>query len=560
MASNPKFCGICDQLHITKPSSDWCSECNQALCTECKGFHALSKASQHHSTISISNYLALDSSFSQVKGHCSVHDDKYQLFCQSHDCLLCLTCLEEHTKCGDVVRISKLTKDVKTSESFVDTQKTMSDIICNLSKIQCHLEENVCEIKKQKESILRDIAHMRKEIDSHLDKIEKSLKIELSKVVEDQCDNTFCKTLEDIKRKKIDIEKCQLEMDDLNRYGSDLQTFFGLREISAKTSTIDQCLHTLDDDSSLNRVSISCKINTTISGFVGEVARLGTIQVQKIQNKINLERSKDKQAQLVGVRNKSINDIKLTLVNTIKLDACVSGCCFLPNGNIVICDRSYRNDGVKILNPNGDLLSKFPLPQHLALDVTCINDSNVAVSSDMNKQIYIINIDTKAINFIHTKEACHGIIHKDGSLMVCVKGKGVQNVNIQNWKNTSIVPCDLGVWSYIATSENKLYYTNNKNHSVTCCDMEGNIIWTFKDENVLQDPRGIAVDNTGNVYTVNYSQHTLIVLSVDGQHNRQLLSKENGLLNPFAVAYDKIQNRICVVNFQDKGFLFDVTI
>lgn len=169
-------------------------------------------------------------------------------------------------------------------------------------------------------------------------------------------------------------------------------------------------------------------------------------------------------------------------------------------------------------------------------------------------------MDTKAINSIHTKEACRGIIHKDGSLMVCVKGKGVQNVNIQNWKNTSIVPCDLGAWSYIATSENKLYYTNNKNHSVTCCDMEGNIKWTFKDENVLQDPRGIAVDNVGNVYTVSNSQHALIVISADGQHNRQLLSKENGLVNSFAVAYDKIQNRICVVNYKDKGFLFDITI
>ncbi|VDI61653.1 Hypothetical predicted protein [Mytilus galloprovincialis] len=183
MASNPIFCGICDQRHITKPSTDWCSECNQALCTECKDFHASIKASQNHSTIPISNHLALGSSFSQVEGHCSVHDDKYQLFCQTHDCLLCLTCLEEHTKCGDVVRISKLTRDVKTSESFVDTQNSLSDIILNLSKIQSHLEENVCDIKKQKESILREIAQMRKEIDSHLDQIEKSLKIELSKVV-----------------------------------------------------------------------------------------------------------------------------------------------------------------------------------------------------------------------------------------------------------------------------------------------------------------------------------------------------------------------------------------
>ncbi|XP_071145578.1 uncharacterized protein [Mytilus edulis] len=561
MASNPKVCGICDQRHITKPSTDWCSECNQALCTECKDFHALIKASQNHSTIPISNHLALGSSFSQVEGHCPVHDDKYQLFCQTHDCLLCLTCLEEHTKCGDVVRISKLTRDVKTSESFVDTQNSLSDIVLNLSKIQSHLEENVCDIKKQKESILREIAQMREEIDSHLDKIEKSLKIELSKVVDDQCDNTICKTLEDIKRKKIDIEKCQLEMDDLNRYGSDLQTFFGLREISAKTSTIDQCLHTLDDDSSLNRVSISCKINRKISGFVEEVVRLGTIQVQKIQSKINLERSKDKQAQLVGVRNKSINDIKLTLLNTIRLDAStsVTGCCSLPAGNIVFCNNSCGRECIQICHPNGNLLLKISIAPNYAFDVTCIDDKTVAVSSNSSysKQINIINIDTKVISSIQTEDKCKGLTYKDGSLMVCVAGKGIQTLNAKSGNSTTIVPCDLGFYSYIVSSDNKLYYTNSKDHTVTCCDMAGNIIWT---QNVLTDPCGIAVDHAGNVYTVSVSQQTLIVLSEDGQLSRQLLSKNDGLEDAFAIAYDKIKHRLCVANLQDKCFLFDVTI
>lgn len=94
---------------------------------------------------------------------------------------------------------------------------------------------------------------------------------------------------------------------------------------------------------------------------------------------------------------------------------------------------------------------------------------------------------------------------------------------------TTIVPCDLGFYSYIVSSNNKLYYTNSKDHTVTCCDIAGNIIWIFKDENVLTDPCGIAVDHAGNVYTVSVSQQTLIVLSEDGQLSRQLLSKDDGL-------------------------------
>ncbi|XP_063409593.1 uncharacterized protein LOC134692897 [Mytilus trossulus] len=564
MASNPKFCGICDQRHITKSSSDWCSECNQSLCIECKDFHTLSKASQNHSTIAISNYLALESSFSKVEGHCSVHDDKYVLFCQTHDCLLCLTCLEEHTKCEDVVRISKITKDVKTSESLLDTQKSLSDIILNLSKIQCDLEENICDIKKQKDSILLEISQMREKINSHLDKIEHALKTELCKEVDNQCNNTMYKTLEDIKRKKIDIEKCQQQMSDLDRYGSDLQMYFGLREITARTNTYDLYIQTLDDDGSLNRVTISCKIDSEISKFVKKVASLGTIQVQKVPSQLILKRSKDKQAQLVDVRNKSINDIKLKLVHTFTLMGSITGCCFLPDGKIVLCDRSLKNL-VQILNQHGVLIFEVSMSPSYTFDVTCIDDKTVAVSSDSpnQKQIDIIDVKTRARRSIPTADKCYGITHKDGSLMVCVAGKGVQNVNTQNGKSISLIPCDIGRWSYIVTSDNKLYYTNSKKHTVTCCDKGGNIIWTFKDENVFRDPRGIDVDNSGNIYILSNtcnSQNKLIVISADGQHSRSLLSKDDGLVNPYAVAYDKIQNRICVVNFNDKGFLFDLTI
>ncbi|CAC5380643.1 unnamed protein product [Mytilus coruscus] len=498
MASNPKFCSICDQRHITKPSTDWCFECNQALCTECKDFHTISKASKNHSSVAISNYLALDSSFSQIEGHCSVHDDKYQLFCQSHDCLLCLTCLEEHMKCEGVVRISKLTEDVKTSETFIETQNSLSDIILNLSKIQSNLEENLRDITTQKESVLRQITQLRKKINSHFDQLENALKIELCKLVDDQCHTNIDTTLEEIRKQKVNMEIFQQEMEDLYKYGSDLQTFFGLRRISVEMNTTDQYLQTLGDDGILNRVEVSCKMDTKICNFIEEVNSLGSIQLQKLPDQITLKRSKNKQAQLVGVRNKSINEIKLKLEHTFKLPSRVTGCCFLPDGKIVLCDRSCKNY-VRILNPHAELMFEISMSPSQAFDVTCIDDRTVAVSSDSIycRQINIVNIDAKSRRPLLTEGICYGITHKDGSLMVCVERKGIQNVNTQNGKSTSIVPCKLSIWCYIVSSDNKLYYTNSEDHSIKCCDMEGNIIWTFKNENVVRDPCGIAVDNTG---------------------------------------------------------------
>ena len=37
---------------------------------------------------------------------------------------------------------------------------------------------------------------------------------------------------------------------------------------------------------------------------------------------------------------------------------------------------------------------------------------------------------------------------------------------------------------YVATSGDKLYYTNYGIHTVTCCDLHGTTQWEFKDDRV----------------------------------------------------------------------------
>ena len=95
-----------------------------------------------------------------------------------------------------------------------------------------------------------------------------------------------------------------------------------------------------------------------------------------------------------------------------------------------------------------------------------------------------------------------------------------------------------GVW-YVATSGDKLYYTDCNTNTVTCCDLHGTIHWEFKDESVLQNPRRITVDNNGNVYVVRCDSNNVVVISPDGERHRQLLSIKDGLKNPRVLDYDR---------------------
>ncbi|CAG2208904.1 unnamed protein product [Mytilus edulis] len=77
MAANWNICGVCDNLHITKQSVVWCSECDEGLCGKCKEHHAVSKSSKSHETISISEYKELPTKVLEIAQTCKLHNEKW---------------------------------------------------------------------------------------------------------------------------------------------------------------------------------------------------------------------------------------------------------------------------------------------------------------------------------------------------------------------------------------------------------------------------------------------------------------------------------------------------
>jgi hypothetical protein len=112
---------------------------------------------------------------------------------------------------------------------------------------------------------------------------------------------------------------------------------------------------------------------------------------------------------------------------------------------------------------------------------------------------------------------------------------------------------------YVATFEDKLYYTNWNTHTVTCCDLQGTTQWEFKDERILTFPLGISVDNYGNVYVAGGNSSNVVVISPDGQRHRQLVSSKDGIVKPNVLDYERSTNMLLVVNQSGIAFLYDVS-
>ena len=147
----------------------------------------------------------------------------------------------------------------------------------------------------------------------------------------------------------------------------------------------------------------------------------------------------------------------------------------------------------------------------------------------------------------------YGMVVRGRTMYYCTVKKGLNMLNLSDQSVSDIISSDMSNVNYVATSGDKLYYTNTNTHTVTCCDLHGTTQWEFNDERVLQHPYGISVDNDGNVYVV--GSNNVVVISTDGQRHRQLLSSKDGLSCPTVLDYDKSTNKLLVVN-EERSIFF----
>jgi DNA-binding beta-propeller fold protein YncE len=191
------------------------------------------------------------------------------------------------------------------------------------------------------------------------------------------------------------------------------------------------------------------------------------------------------------------------------------------------------------------------------------DDNSVVVSSGRENYscITIIDIERREVmSTISMDTLIFGMAIRGRTIYYCTLDKGIMMLNLSDKSVSDIINSNMTGVYHIATSGEKLYYSNCISHTVTCCDLHGTTQWEFKDERVIYCPLGISVDNDGNVYVVGYNSNNVVVFSPDGQRHRQLLSDMDGIVNPTVLDYDKFTNKLLVVNSSINAFLFDVTV
>ncbi|CAC5394049.1 unnamed protein product [Mytilus coruscus] len=196
-------------------------------------------------------------------------------------------------------------------------------------------------------------------------------------------------------------------------------------------------------------------------------------------------------------------------------------------------------------------------------DVTLVDEKIVAITSGHSSKksgIYIINTENQSKQqFVELPGSPYGITRNHDSLFVCVQGLGIYKVNTVDYTISHVISCNLPWLSYVSVFADKIYYTDYTHQSVVCCERNGSCVWTFKNDSVLMLPRGITVDNDGNVFVVGEKSSNVVIIANDGKSYKEILTKEDGLHNPSAISFDKQKRKLLVANLSRTAFLYNVT-
>lgn len=257
-----------------------------------------------------------------------------------------------------------------------------------------------------------------------------------------------------------------------------------------------------------------------------------------------------------------VEDIRLTeLTNAYFSSAKNWGCTCLDDGRYAI--TSFSSKFVSIMKSDGSLDYQIDTKPYSIIDIVYLPASKsvaITTGAEGKHRINIIDIDKKKIvrslqvetkNFgitLHRDKLVYSAAHQ-GLMILDLEENTIQPIHIDPPMSDS---------AYVASLNDNLYYTHKYNHTVTCCDINGQTKWQFKADKVMMCPHGICVDGDGFVYVVCYNSNNVIVISPDGTHHAVLLTLEDGMYYPTAIDYDRNNNVLIVVNEGHKLFLYKV--
>lgn len=526
-------CTACKYESVRAEAKYFCPECEDYLCDPCKMAHQKLSSTRRHQIVCGSKMpkkgdTLKESHFSNIF-LCSCNTKDVTLYCKDHDKVICVDCnVIKHRRC----KIFEI--DTKCADSEEFNTQLMEQHINELTKkieiLQKRRNEDIYDLTNQEKRACDIVKTFRKELNQPLDKMEEQSLADISKYASEQ-------------RKTIQqhIDTCTTV---LNKLGSENRRYEIAKIADEKrvlfiqnltlTKTIKDVqtiIEEIDKEIYAPKISFECdqKLKKADNLNLGTV----TYADRKATGKA-----------IINMTIKSSRNVDVRFPGD-KTSPWISGSTFMSTGELVICDAN--NNSVKLLKTDFTIKEHMKVPAQ-PWDVSAMNEDEIVVTLTNNRTLMFVKVYPKLqrVSSLQFDQVCRGVSVSDSVIYVSFENgtiriidrNGQQQENVYS-KNTFSLPY------YISVSKaGKLFVSDHSSHSLYVYD---NGIETFRyTDTVLQNPLGMYIDDGENVLLCGYASDNMHIIDKNGLKKKVLLSKDNGLNEPYAISFRYSDNTLIV--------------
>ena len=565
------YCELCFENKGEKVTTDcFCKECNLCLCTSCHDVHKQVPSLQRHQILRGSRMPRSLADKPIKYPDCELHigniNDRY---CREHHEMLCSECLKQNHQRCHVDTITDLCKilgsdDIKSFTAMVDNvelyvQNTQLKLQNNISDLTKEQENEIKRAEQAKQDMIQKANEMFNETVSGITKHYHNKVGEIKSHIVGLTDELH--DLDEIRKKlnrkasiKFDpnlfiqmqqivntTQTCKREIDDtISEIKTTNISFYFSKEISAFLS----CKSFGDIQERSSPLSITDDIKDIFFPYITSQAGrpYGTSQLGRTilakKNSVDISH--------IVARKMSHMDI------TSSIYSCqpdVSGLAVTDNGTLLVVD--YYNRTLKVFSQDTTLVSSVPLSDWCN-DVT-VTEDDIAVVSTRDKTLHFLDISDPPTSASVQRSVTLGYVvlaitttHKDKLVvtvdttprsvrMIDMNGKEVWSVS-KGPDNQQLFDAP---W-YIVTSKindtEAVIVSDYRKEALTLLNANNGSLLKIVDMKGKY-PRGITVDNGGNIFVACSRTREICVWSNDFTKSRTLISRKDLEGTPNCIAY-----------------------
>ena len=540
-------CEPCDYRGVNREAITFCSYCKEYMCHLCTESHKGQKMSRNHKLLDVKDMSGMQTSTVSDSFIMSCDCDQASPithYCIEHEQACCANCkILKHKKCqsitiGEKIKSFSENQLKEVIQRVATLKKEMDSFIRNRTTDLKHVQTMTAQCKS-------DIHTYRKELNSYLDILEDKV-VKESEVHEAKFKQEISRHIETCSSTLKSLTADKTLLDEAQTTSKKANMFAAHHKVSHRIQNYESLLNDFKQESV--SPDLTFKRNEELRNLLKTVKELG-----KLIGQITHKSSQNTNTLFTELAVDSSRKVNIQLLSDSDCPR-ITGCTFMSDGGVVLCDRSNNSNLILLSNT-------FTVKERLHLDsppydVSPVNSNNVMVTIPGKEKLQLIQVipSLKRGRSIKVDRKCYGVqVVEDLIYVTCYKNHGEGEVLVLDMNGT--VTHRLGqpgkkppmfsspFYITVCPSTRKIFITDRDTDSVSCMMSNGTVVYQYKDEE-LRGPHGVCVDGGGNTIVCGYYSDNVQVIRADGTKCCTLLTSQDGVSEPWSLAYRQSDNTI----------------